>query len=251
MSQTLEGHVALVTGSTTGLGKGIALALGKAGAKVAMNYAHNRERAEQAFAEFEAAGGKGMLVRGSVIEEDEIARMAGEIAGTLGEVDIVVVNATPDQPQLPIEGYDWDFHQLMIDYFLKSPFLLARTFLPTMKQRKWGRIINIGSEVFQNSVPNFSPYVAAKGAQYGWTRSMAVELARWNITVNLIAPGWVPNERHESDPQAAKDAYLASVPMARWGTTDDVGQAAAYYASEEAGYVSGQTICVNGANSPW
>ena len=169
----------------------------------------------------------------------------------MGEVDIIVINATPAQPQLPIEQYDWAFHQQMIDFFLKSPFLLTRQFLPKMKERRWGRIINIGSEVFQKSVPNFSAYVAAKGAQYGWTRSMAVELAPWGITANVIAPGWIPNERHESDPQEAKDAYLASVPMGRWGTPDDVGQAVAFYASEEAGYVSGQTICVNGGNSPW
>ena len=251
MSQTLEGHVALVTGSTTGLGKGIALALAQSGAKVAMNYAHNQGRADLAFAEFSESGGEGMLVRGSVVEEAEIERMAAEISATLGEVDIIVVNATPAQPQLPIEEYDWAFHQQMIDFFLKSPFLLARQFLPKMKERRWGRIINIGSEVFQKSVPNFSPYVAAKGAQYGWTRSMAVELAPWGITANVVAPGWIPNERHESDPQDAKDAYLASVPMGRWGDPDDVGQAVAFYASEEAGYVSGQTICVNGGNSPW
>ena len=251
MSQTLQGHVALVTGSTTGLGKGVALALGKAGAKVAINYFNNEERAERAFAEFTEAGCEGVLVRGSAVDKDDIDRMVATVSESLGDVDILVVNATPDQPHMPIEEYDWDFHQEMLDYFVKSPFLLTRAVLPKMKERKWGRIINIGSEVFQKSVPNFSPYVAAKGAQYGWTRSMAVELAPWNITVNLIAPGWIPTERHESDPQEEKDGYIAGVPMGRWGTPEDVGQAAAYYASEEAGYVSGQTICVNGAHSPW
>ena len=251
MSQTLEGRVALVTGSTTGLGKGIALALGRAGAKVAINYFNNSERAERTLAEFREAGCDGMLVRGSAIDEADVDRMVGEVSQDLGDVEILVLNATPDQPQLPIEGYDWAFYQSMLDYFVKSPFLLARAVLPKMKENKWGRIINIGSEVFQKSVPNFSAYVAAKGAQVGWTRSMAVELAPWNITVNLIAPGWIPTERHESDPQAAKDAYLETIPMRRWGTTDDVGQAATYFASEEAAFVSGQTICVNGANSPW
>ncbi len=251
MAQSLNGRVAFVTGSSTGLGKGVAFALGKAGAKVAINYFNNQERGDKAFAEFKDAGCDGMLVRGSAVEKEDIDRMVGEIEAELGGVDILVVNATPDQPHKPIEEYDWDFHQEMLDYFVKSPFLLARAVLPKMKEKKWGRIINIGSEVFQMSVPNFSPYVAAKGAQYGWTRSMARELARWNITVNLVAPGWIPTERHEKDPQAEKDAYFATIPMRRWGTPEDVGEAVAYYASEEAGFVSGQTLCVNGAMSPW
>ena len=251
MAQTLTGHVAFVTGSTTGLGKAIALAFGKAGAKVALNYFHNEQRGQEAFDEFKAAGCEGMLVRGSAVDEADVARMTSEIAATLGPVDILVPNATPDQPHMPIEDYSWDFCQEMLDYFVKSPFLLARAVLPSMKENKWGRIINVGSEAFQTSVPNFSPYVAAKGAQAGWTRSMAMELASWNITVNLIAPGWIPTERHDKDPQEAKDAYFATIPMGRWGTPKDVGEAAAYYASEEAGFVSGQTLCVNGAKTPW
>jgi 3-oxoacyl-[acyl-carrier protein] reductase len=251
MSQTLTGHVAFVTGSSTGLGKGIAMALGQAGAKVALNYYNNQKRGEEALAEFLAAGCEGMLVRGSAVDEADITRMTQEIADTLGPVDILVANATPDQPFSPIEEYSWDFYQQMLDYFVKSPFLLARAVLPGMKEKKWGRFINIGSEVFQTAVPNFSAYVAAKGAQCGWTRSMAKELAPWNITVNLIAPGWIPTERHESDPEQLKADYFAGIPMGRWGTPNDVGQAAAYYASEEAGFVSGQTLCVNGAHTPW
>ena len=102
-----------------------------------------------------------------------------------------------------------------------------------MKRSGWGRIINIGSEVFHLGVPEFSAYVAAKGGQTGWSRSMAHELAPDGITVNMIAPGWVPVERHENDPQEDKDAYLASIPMGRWGTPEDVGWAAAYLASNE------------------
>lgn len=168
-----------------------------------------------------------------------------------GPVDIVVVNATPDQPQRPIERYDWDFYQEMIDYFIKSPYLLARRALPHMKSQQWGRIINVTSEVFQKSVAPFSAYVAAKGGQVGWSRSMATELAPYGITVNMIAPGWIPTERHDADPQEMKDRYLASVPMRRWGLPQEVGDAAVYLASDEAGFVTGQTLCVNGGNSPW
>ena len=102
-----------------------------------------------------------------------------------------------------------------LDFFVKSPYLLTRRALPGMKARRHGRIINVTSEVFLLGVAPFSAYVAAKGGQTGWSRSMCHELAPHGITVNMIAPGWIPVERHENDPQEAKDGYLASVPAAR------------------------------------
>ena len=173
----------------------------------------------------------------------------GEIEAQLGGVDIVVANATPDQPQKPIELYDWEFYQEMIDFFIKSPFLLARATVPQMKKGRWGRIIQVGSEVFQRGVPNFTAYVAAKGGQNGFTRSLATELAQWNITVNMVSPAWIPVERHENDPQEMKDEYLAGLPAKRWGTPKEVGDTVAFLASDEASYISGQNICVNAAHT--
>ena len=169
----------------------------------------------------------------------------------MGSIDIVVVNATPDQPQCPIEQYDWELYQSMVDFFVKSPYLLTRQALPVMRQQRWGRIINVTSEVFHRSVAPFSAYVSAKGGQIGWSRSMATELAPLGITVNTVAPGWIPVERHEKDPQEMKDAYLAIIPMGRRGTPRDVAHAVLFYASDEAGFVTGQTLCVNGGNTPW
>ena len=251
MPFSLDGRVALVTGSSTGLGKQIAITLAEAGAKVAMNYYNNRERADEALSELKAAGGEGISVRADVSDEEGVNQLVQQVRKEYGKIDIVVLNATPSQPQLPIEQYTWQHYENMINFFIKSPYLLTRAVVGEMKQRKSGRIINIGSEVFQRSVPNFSAYVAAKGAQYGFTRSMAVELAPWHITVNLVAPGWIPVERHEDDPQEQKDEYLAGVPMSRWGIPKDVADAVLYYASDEASFVTGQTICVNGGNSPW
>ena len=251
MATTLKGHVALVTGSSRGLGRGIALALGKAGAKVVINYCHGQAAGEQAYAELQAAGCECMLVRANVVDADSIAALVDEVAATFGPIDILVPNATPDQPQLPIEDYSWDHYQAMIDFFIKSPYLLTRAVLPGMKAAGWGRIVNIGSEVFQSGTPNFSAYVAAKGGQVGWTRSMSNELASFGITVNIVAPGWIPVERHANDAQEAKDAYFAKIPAARWGVPADVGQAVCYLASEEASFVTGQTLCVNGGITPW
>ena len=243
---SLEGRTALVTGSSTGLGKAIAHSLGSAGAKVAFNYSNNTLRAERAFAEFEEAGYQGGLFRGSAVDEGEIESMFREVEHALGPVDILVVNATPAQPQKSIEDYDWAFYQQMLDFFVKSPYLLARAGLPHMKSQRWGRIINIGSEVVNRGVGNFSAYVAAKGAQDGWTRSMATELAPENITVNIVCPGWIPVERHEHDPQEEKDGYRALIPMDRWGVPRDVGGAVTFLASDAASFITGQNIHVNG-----
>lgn len=251
MSFSLAGKVALITGNSTGLGKGIGLALGKAGAKVPVNFANNRQRAEQTLAEYQAAGIETMLVQADVTDEGEVDRMFSQIEKQLGSVDIVVVNATCEQPLKSIEEYDWAFYQRMLDFFVKSPYLLAKRALPHMKAKRHGRLINITSEVFQRSVSPFSAYVAAKGGQIGWSRSMSQELAPFGITVNMIAPGWIPVERHETDPQEMKDGYLRLIPMKRWGTPADVGAACLYFASEEAGFVTGQTLCVNGGMSPW
>jgi NAD(P)-dependent dehydrogenase (short-subunit alcohol dehydrogenase family) len=127
--------------------------------------------------------------------------------------------------------------------------LFAQAVLPSMKTRRRGRIINIGSEVFEKGVPRFSNYVAAKGAQLGLTRSWAMELAEWNITVNLVAPGWIPTERHAIDPREMKEAYATAVPMKRMGVPQDIAAAVAFLASDAANFITGQKISVNGGNT--
>jgi 3-oxoacyl-[acyl-carrier protein] reductase len=213
----LDGRVALVTGSSKGLGKAIALRLGAAGARVALNYKNDEASARAAWDEYRAAGHAGGLYRASAIDEGEVDAMVAQVEHELGPIDIVVVNATPAQPLKPIEEYDWDFHQAMLDYFVKSPFLLTR-----------------------------SAYVAAKGAQNGWTRSMARELAPFGITVNMVSPGWIPVERHKDDPAEMKDEYLRGIPVGRWGVPDDVAGAVLYLASDEASFVAGVDLHVNG-----
>jgi len=243
---SLEGRVAIVTGSSKGLGKAMAIALGEAGARVVVNYYNGKEQAEQTCEELRERGVQAILGRADVTNERQVNKLVADTEKKLGKPDILVLNATPDQPQKPIEKYDWAFYQSMLDFFVKSPYLMTRAVLPSMKRRKWGRIINIGSEVFRRGVPNFSAYVAAKGAQAGWTRSMASELAPWNITVNMVSPGWIPVERHDKDPKALKDGYKALIPMRRWGVPGDVGGIISFLASDQAAFITGQDVAVNG-----
>src|SRR5688572_9813916 len=130
---SLAGRMALVTGSSRGLGRAMADALGQAGAKVALNFHNNRSIAERAFLDFKNQNLEGMLVQADITDEESVDRMVRDVATQLGPIDIVVINATCDQPHKPIEEYDWEFFQSMVDFFIKSPFLLARACLPHMK----------------------------------------------------------------------------------------------------------------------
>lgn len=248
---SLTGKVALITGSTQGLGLGVAKALGSAGAKIAINYLNNREKAEGALQVLKEIGIHVMLVRADASDPEQVKSMVESVEEKFGSLDIVVPNATPDQPQKAIEDYDQEFYRKMYEFFVMSPFHLVQAALPGMKKRARGRIINITSEVYHSSIPKFSGYVAAKGGQIGWSRSMATELAPFGITVNTVAPGWIPTDRHENDPEDAKNEYLATIPQGRWGTPEDVGNAVAYFASDEASFITGQTLCVNGGRTPW
>ncbi|MEI6535960.1 MAG: SDR family oxidoreductase [Verrucomicrobiaceae bacterium] len=245
-SFSLSGKVALVTGSSTGLGKAMAAALGLAGAQVVLNYLNNSARAELALNELKSLGCECALVRGDVTSETDAPLIVQETEKLLGPVDILVLNATCDQPHKPVEEYDWAFFQSMVDFFVKSPFLMTRAVLPHMKKNGWGRIINIGSEVVARGVPNFTAYLAAKGGQNGFHRGLATELAPSGITVNMICPGWIPVERHENDPQEEKDGYRALIPMNRWGVPTDVGGAVVFLAGDASSFITGQSLYVNG-----
>jgi len=246
---SLEGKVALVTGSTRGLGRTIAHALAHAGANVALNYHSDTEGAEESFQAFRATGARGALFCADITDKASIDRLLSDINAELGPVDILVVNATPDQAQRSIEDYTWSEVQRLLDAFAKSPFLLTQGVVGHMKAQAWGRIINIGSEVLDHGTPHFSAYVAAKGAQNGLNRSLAKELAPWKITVNMVSPGWIPVERHKGVQEEEKESYLSSVPMQRFGTPEDIGSAVTFLASEEARFISGANLHVNGARS--
>jgi 3-oxoacyl-[acyl-carrier protein] reductase len=216
---------------------------------VAINTFGSPERADRLCDEISLIGGKAKTFRADVRDESAVGAMVTAIEQTLGPVDVAVCNATGPQPFVALEDLTWQAFLDQLEFFVKSPMLIAQAVVPGMKQRRRGRIINIGSEVFEKGVPRFSNYVAAKGAQLGLTRSWAMELAEFGITVNLVAPGWIPTERHAGDSDESKQAYAAAVPMKRMGVPDDIGSAVAFLASDAAGFITGQKISVNGGNT--
>ncbi len=242
-------RTAIVTGASRGLGAAIAIELAAAGLNVAVNFFNNQEAAERVRDQIRGVGGVAEAFRADVRDDGEVARLVQEVRSSLGEVDSIVLNATGHQPMLSIEAQTWQSYLDQLEFFLKSPLLLLQEVLPSMKRNGFGRIVQIGSEVVELGNPEFANYVAAKSAQLGQTRSWARELAPHGITVNLVAPGWIPTARHVDAKREEMDDYLAGVPMQRMGHAEDVGRAVAFLCSEGASFVTGQKLAVNGGNT--
>jgi 3-oxoacyl-[acyl-carrier protein] reductase len=184
-----------------------------------------------------------------VTDEQQVGELIAAISGRLGPVEVLVINATGPQPDAAIVEENWAGHLAQLDFFVKSPVLLGRAVLPTMMARRHGRIVHIDSEVAHRPPPGRSAYASAKSAQIGLALSWARELAPAGITVNTVAPGFVPVERHADVPKSELNAYLASVPAGRMGTPGDIAHAVSFLASEDAGFITGQRIVVDGGRS--
>ncbi|GLW66197.1 3-oxoacyl-ACP reductase [Actinomadura rubrobrunea] len=241
--------VALVTGASRGLGAAIARGLGADGWAVAVGYRSNADGARRVVEDIRAAGGTAEAFAADVTDEAEVSAMVRRVVERLGPVEVLVVNATGPQPLVAVEELTWETHLDQLRFFVKSPTLLLQAVLPGMKERGRGRVIQIGSDVFERALPGMSAYVAAKGAQIGLTRSWARELGRYGITVNLVAPGWIPVERHADVPAEERAAYKADVPLGRMGVPQDVAAAVCFLASDASSFITGERITVNGGHT--
>jgi len=241
-----QSRVALVTGSSRGLGRAIALRLAREGLAVAVNGLHDDTQLLELADAIERFGGVAAAFAADVTDENQVIELLAAVGERLGGVDVLVVNATGAQPEAALSEVSWENHAAQIDFFVKSPLLLGRAVLPDMIARSWGRIVQIDSEVVDRIPAGRSAYVTAKSAQIGLTRSWARELAAFGITVNAVAPGFVPVERHADVPAEIRSAYLSSVPAGRMGTPDDVAHAVSFFVSEQAGFVTGQRLVVDG-----
>jgi 3-oxoacyl-[acyl-carrier protein] reductase len=242
-------RVALVTGSSRGLGSAIARRLARDGLAVAVNDLHGGAPADAVVTMIRDDGGVASAFAADVTDELQVAELVEGVRRTLGPVDVLVVNATGPQPEAPVAHVGWDEHLAQLAFFLRSPVLLGQIVLPSMSERRFGRIVHIDSEVAHRPPPGRSAYAAAKSAQIGLTRAWARELAPLGITVNTVAPGFVPVERHVDVPAEIRGAYIASVPAGRIGTPADVANAVSFFASEHAGFVTGQRLVVDGGRA--
>ena len=237
-------RVALVTGSSRGLGRAIAERLARDGLAVAVN--DRRGQGEPVAAAIRERGVASAAFGADVTDAEAVAGLVDAIERELGPVDVLVLNATGPQPDAPLAAVGWRDHLDQLEFFVKSPVLLGRAVLPGMRERGWGRIVQVDSEVVDRPPPGRSAYAAAKAAQIGLTRAWARELAPDGITVNTVAPGFVPVERHADVPDTDRDAYVASVPAGRFGTPAEIAHAVSFFAAEEAAFVTGQRIVIDG-----
>jgi 3-oxoacyl-[acyl-carrier protein] reductase len=244
-----DGRVALVTGSSRGLGKAIARRLGRDGLAVAVNSLGGGGEAAEVARAITGDGGTAAAFAADVTDEEQVAGLVAAVAASLGPVDVLVLNATGPQPDALLADVAWPDHLAQLDFFVKSPVLVGRAVLPAMLARRSGRIIQIDSEVADRPPAGRSAYATAKSAQIGLARSWARELAPAGITVNMVAPGFIPVERHANAPAEVRAAYLASVPAGRMGTPEDIAHAVSFLASADAGFITGQRIVVDGGRS--
>lgn len=241
----LNGKVAVVTGASRGIGRAIAIKLAGLGAEVVINYNGSRERAEEVKKEIEAAGGKAEIIQCDVSDYRACEAMFKEIIDSFGRVDILVNNAGITRDGLLMKMSEEDF-DAVLDTNLKGTFNCIRFVARQMIRQKSGRIINLSSVSGVLGNAGQANYSASKAGVIGLTKSAARELASRGITVNAIAPGFINTEMTEVLSDKVREGAVAQIPLGRFGETEDIACAAAFLASEEAGYITGQVINVDG-----
>lgn len=241
----LEGKTALVTGASRGIGRAVAVALAAAGAKVAVNYAGNDAAAEETKAAIEAAGGAAILVKADIASSEEVEGMVRQTVEAFGRIDILVNNAGITRDGLLMRMKDEDF-DAVINTNLKGVYYTTKAVTKLMMKNRYGRIINMASVVGLTGNAGQANYAAAKAGVIGFSKTVARELAPRGITCNMVAPGLIATDMTKDLPEKAREAMMASIPLGRAGQPEDVAQAVLFLASDNASYITGQVINVDG-----
>lgn len=240
-----QGKVALVTGGSRGIGRAISVGLGRGGATVIVNYAGNEAAALETCRLVEAAGGRAIARRFDVADAEPCAAAVDEIVKEHGGLHILINNAGIAIDQLLLRLKDEDLErQLAVN--LKAAFYLCRAAARPMMKQRGGSIVNLTSVVGEMGNVGQTAYAATKAGLIGFTRSLAKELASRNVRANLVSPGFIDTDMTRDLPQAAREAMLAAIPLARLGTAEEVANAVCFLASDLASYVTGEVIRVNG-----
>jgi 3-oxoacyl-[acyl-carrier protein] reductase len=240
----LKDKVALITGASQGIGRATALALAASGARV-VAAARNEQKLSEVVAEISSAGGEALALRMDVASAEEIKAGFEQVRAKFGRLDVLVNNAaiTRDTLALRMKPEDWD---AVLRTNLTGAHLAIQQALGLMLRQHWGRIINVSSAVARMGNAGQANYVASKAGLIGLTKAIAVEVASRNITVNAVAPGFITSPMTDPLPQKVKDQMLARIPLGRFGGDTDVAAAIVFLASEEAGYITGHVLDVNG-----
>ncbi|WP_407267991.1 3-oxoacyl-[acyl-carrier-protein] reductase [Radiobacillus sp. PE A8.2] len=241
----LKGKTALVTGGSRGIGRAIAIELAKNGANVAINFAGNEVKAQEVVNEIEQIGVKAIKIKANVAEESEVKDMIKTVIEEYGSLDILVNNAGITRDNLLMRMKVEEFDEV-IQTNLKGVFLCTKAVTRQMMKQRSGRIINIASVVGVSGNPGQANYVAAKAGVIGLTKTTAKELATRNILVNAIAPGFIETDMTDKLTEEQRSGMLNLIPLAKLGQAEDVARVVRFLASEDANYVTGQTIHVDG-----
>ena len=243
-----SGKTAVVTGGSRGLGRAVCLELAAGGANVVLCYAGNEAAANETVAACEALGARAVAVRCDVADSAQVKTLMDTALQTFGRIDILVNNAGITRDGLLMMMKETDF-DAVINTNLKGAFLCMKAVARQMIKQRYGRIVNLSSVVGLRGNAGQVNYAASKAGIIGMTKSLAKELASRGVTVNAVAPGFMETDMTAAMPEAAKTATLAAIPMGRMGAAEDVAKTVAFLASEEAGYITGQVIAVDGGMS--
>jgi 3-oxoacyl-[acyl-carrier protein] reductase len=234
-----------VTGSSRGIGRGIARELGRHGANVVVNYRSSAGSAEEAVAEIESEGGRAIAVQADVTDEDDVLRMREEVHDAFGHLDVLVNNAgiTQDTRFVNMTKDEWD---TVLDVHLGGMFLTSKVFYDDVREAYEGRLINISSIVGKQGNFGQANYATAKSGMFGFTRTLALELAPSDSTANCVAPGFTATEMLDNVPDDVKENILDEIPLQRFGTVEDIACIVRFLASEDSSYITGEVIDANG-----
>ena len=241
----LTGKIALVTGSGQGIGRATAQRLAKTGADIVINYRSNTTAAEEAKASIEAIGRRCIAIQADVSQEEDVTRLFAEAQQGLGPVTILVNNAGTTRDKLILQMSLADFEHIM-NSNLRSAFLCTKAALRNMMKARWGRIVNVSSVAGLLGNAGQANYSASKAAIFALTLSTAREMASRNITANAIAPGFIPTELTSKLNEQQLKMMIEATPLRRFGTTDEIAAAISFLCMPEAGYITGQILCVDG-----